>query len=76
MVTLVIDIFFVNKIPFFVTNSLAICFLTVTHLSNRKALTIFHALKAMCNYYLQCDFQAVFIKGDDRVRYGVGCTTT
>jgi len=40
MVTLVIDIFCVNKIPFFLTHSLVICFMWVTHLSNRKALTI------------------------------------
>ncbi len=52
-VTLTIDIFFVNKIPFFTTYSLVICFLSVTHLSNRKALTIFNALKSMCGYYLQ-----------------------
>jgi hypothetical protein len=63
-VTFTIDIFFVNKIPFFLTHSLVICFLSVTHMSNRKALTIFHALKAMCNYYLQRGFQVVFIKGD------------
>ena len=64
-VTLTIDIFFVNKIPFFATYSLAICFMTVKHLSNRKALlTIFNALKSMCNYYLQRGFQVVFIKGN------------
>jgi len=63
-VTLAIDIFFVNKIPFFITYSLVICFLSVTHLSNRKALTIFDALKSMCSYYLQQGFQIVFIKGD------------
>ncbi len=51
-VTLAIDIFFVNKIPFFITYSLVICFLSVTYLSNRKALTIFDALKSMCSYYL------------------------
>ncbi len=34
------------------------------HLSNRKALTIFNALKSMCGYYLQRGFQIVFIKGD------------
>jgi hypothetical protein len=38
----------------------------VTHLSNRKALTIFHALKAMCNYDLQRGFQVAFIKGDGK----------
>ncbi len=51
-VTLTIDIFFVNKIPSFTTYSLIICFLSVMHLSNRKALTIFNALKSMCGYYL------------------------
>jgi hypothetical protein len=63
-VTLTIDIFFVNQIPFFCTYSLVICFLSVTHLGNRKITTIFKALKAMCNYYLQLGFQVVFIKGD------------
>jgi hypothetical protein len=56
-VTLTIEFFFVvNKIPFFTTYSLVICFLSVTHLSNRKALTIFNALKSMCGYYLQQGF--------------------
>ena len=40
------------------------CFVLATHLSNRKALTIFNALKSMCNYYLQQGFQIVFIKGN------------
>jgi hypothetical protein len=65
-VTLTIYIFFVNKIPFFDTYSLVICFLSVTHLGNRKIRTIFAALKAMCNYYLQQGFQVVFIKGDGK----------
>jgi hypothetical protein len=34
------------------------------HLSNRKTLTIFDALKSMYSYYLQQGFQIVFIKGD------------
>ncbi len=34
------------------------------HLSNRKALTIFNALKSMCSRYLQQGFQVVFIKGE------------
>jgi len=41
-----------------------ICFLSVTHLINRKALTIFQALNAIHNYYLQGGFHVVFIKGD------------
>jgi hypothetical protein len=36
----------------------------VTQLQNRKIETIFKALKAMHNYYLQHGFQIVFIKGD------------
>ena len=63
-VTLSIDIFFVNGIPYFATLSLRICFLSVTHLTNRKIPTIFSALWAMHNFYLQKGFQIVFIKGD------------
>ena len=63
-VTLAIDIFFVNGVPYFATLSLRICFLSVTHLSNRKIPTIFKALRAMHNYYLQRGFQIVFVKGD------------
>ena len=36
----------------------------MTHLRNKKALTIFKALKIMCNYFLQRGFQVVFIKGN------------
>jgi hypothetical protein len=35
-VTLCVDIFFVNKVPFIITLSLKIYFTTVTHLDNRK----------------------------------------
>jgi hypothetical protein len=34
------------------------------HLQNWKVDTIFRALKTMHNFYLQCVFQIVFIKGD------------
>jgi hypothetical protein len=39
-VILAIDIFFINKIPFFATLSRNICFTTVTHLTNRTLQTI------------------------------------
>ena len=55
-VTLSIDIFFVNGIPYFATLSLRICFLSVTHLTNRKIPTIFSALRAMHKFYLQKGF--------------------
>ena len=61
-VTLVIDIFFVNGIPYFATLSLRICFLSVTHLSNRKIPSIFKALKNMHNYYLQRGFRLCLSK--------------
>ncbi len=58
-VTLTIDIFFVNSVPYFVTLRLRICFLLVMHLQNRKFGTIFKALKAIHNFYLQRGFQIV-----------------
>jgi hypothetical protein len=39
-VTLTIDNFFVNRVPYFVTLSLRICFLSVTHMTNQKNVTI------------------------------------
>ena len=63
-VTMRIDIFFVNGVPYFATLSLQICFLFVTHLQNQKTATIFKALRAMHIYYLQHGLQIVSIKGD------------
>jgi hypothetical protein len=40
-VTLTIDIFSANRVPYFVTLSLRICFLSVTHMTNQKIVTIF-----------------------------------
>jgi hypothetical protein len=52
-VTLTIDIFFVNKIPFFLTLSRVLYFTTVTHLPDRSLDQIFKALKGIFYYYLQ-----------------------
>jgi hypothetical protein len=65
-VTLSIDIFFVNKIPFFLTLSRKICFTTVTHLANRKTATIFAASKSIFTYYLQKGFQIVTVTADNK----------
>jgi hypothetical protein len=46
-VTLTMDIFFVNQIPFFVTLSRSLYFTTVTHLPNRSLGEIFKALKGI-----------------------------
>ncbi len=63
-VTLTIDIFFVNQIPFFVTLSRVLYFTTVTHLPNRNLGEIFKALKGIFYYYLQRGFRMTFITGD------------
>jgi hypothetical protein len=63
-VTLTIDIFFVNQIPFFITLSRVIYFTTVTHLPNRSLGEIFKALKGIFYYYFQRGFRITFITGD------------
>ncbi len=65
IVVLTIDVFFVNKVPFFLTLSRKICFSTVTHLENRKIETIFRALKSIFMYYLQKGFQIMTITADN-----------
>jgi hypothetical protein len=42
-VTLAADLFFVNRIPFFLTYSQRICFTAVNHLADRFTKTIFKA---------------------------------
>jgi hypothetical protein len=49
-ITISIDIFFVNKIIFFIMLSRKICFTTVTHLSNCKVNMIFKAFKNIFKY--------------------------
>jgi hypothetical protein len=63
-VTLTIDIFLVNKIPFFLTLSRVLYFTMVTHLPNRSLDQIFKALKGIFYYYLQQGFRVTFIMGD------------
>jgi hypothetical protein len=50
------DIFFVNKIHFFLTLSRKICFTAVNHLSDRTVQPILKAFKEMYQYYLQRGF--------------------
>jgi len=63
-VVLAIDIFFVNKIPFFATLSRNICFTTVTHLANRTLQTIFNAFRGIYNYYLARGFKVTTVMAD------------
>ena len=63
-ITISIDVFFVNKIPFLITLSRKICFTTVTHLANRKIETIFKAFHGIFKYYLQRGFQIMTVTAD------------
>jgi hypothetical protein len=58
------DIFFVNKIPFFLTLSRKICFTAVNHLADRTVPQIFKAFKEMYQYYLQRDFHVKTVHAD------------
>jgi hypothetical protein len=63
-VFLTTDIFFVNKIPFFLTLSRKICFTAVNHLVDRNVPQIFKAFKEMYQYYLQCGFHITTVHAD------------
>ena len=63
-VTLTIDIFFVNKISFFITLSRVLYSTMVTHLPDRSLGQIFKALKDIFYYYLLQGFPVTFITGD------------
>jgi hypothetical protein len=56
-VFLTVGIFFVNKIPFFLTLSGKICFTAVNHLVDRTVPQIFKAFKEMYQYYLHRGFR-------------------
>jgi hypothetical protein len=63
-VFLTADIFFVNKIPFFLTLSRKICFTAVNHLADRTVPQILKALKEMYQYCLQRGFHIAMVHAD------------
>ena len=63
-ITISIDVFYVNKIIFFITLSRKICFTTVMHLSNPKTETIFKAFEGIFKYNFQRGFQLMVVTGD------------
>jgi hypothetical protein len=63
-VLLTTDIFFVNKIPFFLTLSRKICFTAVNHLADRTVPQIFKAFKEMYQYYLERGFHIKTVHAD------------
>ena len=63
-VTLAIDIFFVNRIPFFISLSRIIYFTGVSHLLDRKVDSIFKAFKEIYVYYLHRGFRIRTVLAD------------
>ena len=63
-VFLTADIFFVNKIPFFLTLSRKICFTAVNHLADRKVATIFKAFQEIYKFYLNRGFKITNVHAD------------
>jgi hypothetical protein len=55
-VFLTCDIFFVNKVPFFITLSRKICFTAVNHLADQKVKNIYKAFKEIYKFYLNRGF--------------------
>jgi hypothetical protein len=67
-ITLCIDLFFIDKIPFFTTISRKILFMTVEPLSNRKLSTIFKAVAKVVHIYRARNFQVQFIFADNEFK--------
>ena len=63
-VTLTADIFFVNRIPFFLTYSRKICFTAVNHLADRTIKTIFKAYQEIHSFYLRRGFHITTLNVD------------
>jgi hypothetical protein len=63
-VFLTTNIFFVNKIPFFLTLSRKICFTAANHLADRTVLQILKAFKEVYQYYLQRGFHIKTVHAD------------
>ena len=55
------DVFFVNKIHFFITLSRKIDFTATAHLKDRKIKTIFLAFLAVYKFYLRQGFRITFL---------------
>ena len=63
-VYLTADIFFVNKVPFFIRLSRKICFTSIKHLANRKVGAIFKAFEVVCKFHLNRGFRITVLSVD------------
>ena len=64
-VYLTCDVFFVNKIPFFITLSRKIDFTATAHLKDRKIKTIFLAFLAVYKFCLRRGFRIKMIHAEN-----------
>jgi hypothetical protein len=58
------NLFFVNKILFFLMLSCKVCFTAINHLADRTVPQIFMAFKEIYQYYLQCGFHITTVYAD------------
>jgi hypothetical protein len=58
------NLFFVSKIPFFLTLSCKICFTAINHPADRTVPQIFMVFKEIYQYYLQCGFCITMVHAD------------
>jgi hypothetical protein len=64
-VTLCVDLFFINKIPFFSTISRKLLFMTVQPIKNRKLPTIYDAISKSIHLYRARGFRVQFVFADN-----------
>ena len=67
-VTLSIDVFFMNKLPFFTSISANLHFGTVQHLETRYATEAAGSLKRVIRHYFQHWFRPVLVKPENKFR--------
>ena len=67
-VFLMADIFFINKIPFFLTLSCTIYFMAVNHLANRTVSKTFKTFKKIYQYYLHQEFHITTMHADGKFK--------
>jgi len=65
-VILSVDIMFVNKVPYLVSISRHIQFITVEMVKNQKQATLMVALKQILSTYQKCGFKVVDVLADNQ----------
>ena len=65
IIVLDVDIFYVNKIPFFTSLSRNMQFNTIQHVLNRKKITIYGAILLVCKIYGNRGFTVKVVNGDN-----------